>query len=194
MQIKPVTRFFLKVLLWLPVTFGIWYYMSIITAKLIAIQVDMVLTDFFSDVFAAVGPNGYHLEIWARTLDSHGLAMFKINSLIYSHGLALYTALVLASSDEEDKKWLQWIVGVVLLLIATSWSVCLESVRHVMVDIPELQGKIPFNVWVGRLVFISERYNLLLLPSIMPIIIWIGFHAKFLKYLSSGQYKQIPVG
>ena len=70
-------------------TFGIWYYMSIITAKVIAIQVDMVLTYLFSDVFEAVRPNGYHLEIWARTIESHGLAMFQINSLIYSHGLAL---------------------------------------------------------------------------------------------------------
>ncbi len=41
---RPVMRFFLKVLTWLPVTFGIWYYMALVATWPVTWLVNGILT------------------------------------------------------------------------------------------------------------------------------------------------------
>lgn len=186
MHSRPVIRFFLKVLLWLPVTFGIWYFMAIVITSPITWLVERLLLNLFPEVFVAVHQTGYHLEFWAKTTVGGSLVRFEVNSLTYSNGLALYTALVLASPGEEGRKWLRWLMGIAILLLVSTWGVGLEAMKGVMAAIPEVRGHFTFPLWVGRTVFISNRYNLLVLPTIMPIMIWMGFHTSFLKQLAPG--------
>lgn len=143
--------------------------------------VEEFLTNLFPEVFAAVRQTGYHLEFLAKTTAGGGLASIDVNFLTYSNGLGLYTALILASPGEEGQKWLRWVAGVAILLLVSAWGVGLEAMKGVMAAIPEVRGH--FTFWVVRAVFISNRYNLLVLPTIMPVMVWLGFHTSFLKQL-----------
>ncbi len=183
MRSRPFTIFCLKVFLWLPVTFGIWYFMAIVITSAITWLVERSLTNLFSEVFAAVHQKGYHLEFLVKNTAGSGLAGCDVNSLVYSNGLALYTALVLASSGEEGQKWLRWLMGITILLFVSAWGVGLGAIKTVMEVIPEVRGNFTFPLWLGRAISISSRYNVLILPTIMPVIIWIGFHKSFLKQL-----------
>jgi hypothetical protein len=183
MRSRPIALFLLKVLLWLPVTLGIWYFMSIVITLPITWLLEGSLTNLFPEVFAAVRQTGYHLVVWAKTTAAGDLVRFEINSLPYSNSLALYTALVLASPGEEGQKWLRWLMGIAILLLVTTWGVGLEATKGVMAAIPAVGGHFTFPLWAGRAAFISSRYNVLVLPTIMPIMIWIGFNTRFLRQL-----------
>ena len=125
---RPVLIFFLRVLAWLPLTFAVWYYFSILLTRPIAWAIDGLLPNLFSPVIADIRQNGYQLTILAKITSpagTLGLLRFDINTLLYSNCLPLYTALVLASPGREVQKWGHWMIGLILLWLVAIFGVSL---------------------------------------------------------------------
>ena len=197
MDKRPVLLFFLKVLAWLPVTFGIWYYMAIVATWPVTWLVDGLLSGLFPDVISTVRQIGYEIEVGVHHVAQtplSGMSMggkqelvFEVNHLTYGYCLPLYTALILASPSEEGQKWFRWLVGVVILQLVQVWGVSFKILKTLAFNIgPEVSAHLGFTPWELNALALGYQFGYLILPAVAPLVIWVGFHADFLKQLAPG--------
>jgi hypothetical protein len=181
--------FFLKVLAWLPLTFSIWYYFSILFTWPIALAVDGSLPNLFFPVIAEIRQNGYQLTIVGRMFSSSGsvgLVKFDVNTLLYSNCLPLYTALVLASPGGEGQKWVRWLIGLALLWIVATLGVSLEILKYFLTEIPGALEILNLPSWAVNGLVLSDLYGNLLLPALAPLVIWIALNLDYIRQLAPG--------
>jgi hypothetical protein len=181
--------FFLKVLAWLPLTFSIWYYFSILFTWPIALAVDGSLPNLFFPVIAEIRQNGYQLTIVGRMFSSSGsvgLVKFDVNTLLYSNCLPLYTALVLASPGGEGQKWVRWLIGLALLWIVATLGVSLEILKYFLTEIPGALEILNLPSWAVNSLILSDLYGNLLLPALAPLVIWIALNLDYIRQLAPG--------
>ena len=184
---RPVLIFFLRVLAWLPLTFAVWYYFSILLTRPIAWAIDGLLPNLFSPVIADIRQNGYQLTILAKITSpagTLGLLRFDINTLLYSNCLPLYTALVLASPGREVQKWGHWMIGLILLWLVAIFGVSLEILKYLIVEIPESSGEFAFHSWLINGLVLTDLYTNLLLPALSSLVIWIALNLNYIKQLT----------
>ena len=197
MNKRPVLLFFLKVLAWLPVTFGIWYYMAIVATWPVTWLVDGLLTGLFPDVISAIRQIGYELEVAVHfvaqtsmpgmSVGAKGELVFEVNPLMYGYCLPLYTALILASPSEEGKKWFRWLVGLVILQLVEVWGVSFSILKTLVFQMgPELSAQLAFSPWQLNAIALGYQFGFLILPAVAPLVIWVGFHTDYLKQLAPG--------
>lgn len=197
MDKRPVLLFFLKVLAWLPVTFGVWYYMAIVATWPVTWLVDGLLTGLFPDVISAIRQLGFDLEVAVHYIaqtsmsgmpaGAKGELVFEVNPLMYGYCLPLYTALILASPSEEGQKWFRWLVGLLILQLVEVWGVSFSILKTLAFQMgPEVSAQLAFSPWQLNAVALGYQFGFLILPAVSPLVIWVGFHADYLKQLAPG--------
>ncbi len=197
MASRPVLLFFIKVLAWLPVTFAVWFYMAIVTTWPVTWLVDGILTKLFSGVISGVQQVGYHMEVVVKSVSQAGMAgipkgaieeiVFNINPLMYGYCLPLYTALILASPSEEGQKWFRWLVGLFILQLVQVWGVSFHILKTLLFNMgPEVSNQLAFGPWGTNAVALGYQFGYLILPAVAPLVIWIAFHADYLKQVGPG--------
>lgn len=190
---SPVGRFFLGVVLLLPLTFGAWYYMAILITSPLSYAVDWVMTGLFPQVISAVEQQGYTLDVVTRFSPPPGRGLppgrvgelvFELNPLIYGYSMPLYTALVLATPGKEGAKWGKWILGVLLLFPVQVWGVCFDILKTLLFRLDtEVGGQLGFAQWQIELIALGYQFGSLILPAVTPVVLWIAFHRGYLATL-----------
>jgi hypothetical protein len=194
---RPVLLFFIKVLAWLPVTFGVWYYMAIVATWPVTWLVDTLMTGLFPQVISAVRQVGYHLEVSVQYLVQAGMSgmpkggvadlIFQVNPLMYGYCLPLYTALILASPSDEGQKWFRWLVGLCILQLVQVWGVSFHILKVLIFNLdPAVSGQLAFGTWGTNAVALGYQFGYLILPAVAPLVIWIAFHTDFIKQMGPG--------
>jgi hypothetical protein len=203
-QLKnPVAAFILKVLFWMPVTVACWYYLAPSLIWPVALLSDWILAGFFPDHIDGVESLGDHLDVvtllslpaeLAKGLQpgQRGDLVFTINPLIYSYGLPLFTALSIATPEPpdggEDIKWRNWLWGLPLLLLAQVWGVCFDVLKSLLYTLgPEIADKMAFSPLAMEAVALSYQLGYLILPSVLPVAIWVVQYRIYLAEMVWGQ-------
>jgi hypothetical protein len=110
--------------------------------------------------------------------------IFTINPLIYGYGLPLYSALVMAVPGSEWRKWLRWGSGVAILLTAQLFSVSMEILKSLLFDLgPEAARQLMLAPWQQELTALGYQFGYLILPAVLPIVLWIVQHRRYLTTL-----------
>jgi hypothetical protein len=193
---SPVGRFFLAVVILLPLSFGAWYYMAIVITWPLTYLVDLVMTGLFPRAIAAVEQQGYILDVVTSFAPPPtpglppgrvGELVFELNPLIYGYSLPLYTALVLATPGKESAKWGIWILGMLVLFPIQAWGVCFDILKTLLFGLgPEIGGQLGFAQWQIEAVALGYQFGSLILPAVTPVVLWIAFHRSYLATLVPG--------
>ncbi|MCC7277047.1 MAG: hypothetical protein IT487_01860 [Chromatiaceae bacterium] len=202
MSNRPVMRFFLKVLAWLPVTFGIWYYMALVATWPVTWLVNGILTSLFSEIIIGVHQVGYHLEVAVNYVSqtpqaglprgAAGELVFQVNPLMYGYCLPLYTALILASPSAEGQKWFRWLVGLLILQLVEVWGVSFHILKTLLFNTgPEVSAQLAMGPWGSNAIALGYQFGYLILPAVAPLVIWIAFHGDYLRQLAPGIGKRL---
>jgi len=190
---SPLSSFFLRVLLWLPLAFGGWFLFAILMATPVAWLSELALPALFPDLFAGVERHGYLLDIVTRISPpaeySQGRAgelAFGVNPMIYGYGIPLFTALVLATAEEDGFRhgWI-WIGGMVVLVLVQGFGVTLEALKVVLFGLgPAASGQAGFSPWQRELVALGYQLGTLVLPAMTPVALWLGSYRRFVVRLA----------
>ena len=196
MQASPVKTFMLKVIIWLPVCFAGWYYMRGVIGIPTFILVDKIMLGWLPDFIKDIEFQGHLLNVVLQFAPPPEIKvpegqkaelLFSVNSLAYGYSIPLYTALVLATPDEERAKWVHWIIGLIILVLAQTWGVSFDIIQTLLFKLDiSLSSQLGFSSLQKELVALGYQFGYLILPAVTPLVLWIGFHQDFLGQLAPG--------
>jgi hypothetical protein len=184
---SPLARFVIRVVAWLPVAFAVWYLAApalVWPARLLA---ELVARVGFGDLVRAVEQSGATLT-FATSLRpgtataATGSITVDVNTLLYSFGLPLYAALVLAA---RAPGWPQRLaLGYVGILPFIAWGALADFLKNVAITAgPLVASQAGFSAWQREVIAFAYQFGTLILPTVVPAILWVLGHRTFLEGL-----------
>ena len=174
--------FILRVFLWLPPCFGAWYLAAPFHTELAA-GFARFFVAIFNGLLVSATENGTDL-VFVTTLKvdqagKAGLLTVDVNPLVYTYGLALFLALMLAT---RARLW-RLVAGAAILLPFQGWGIGFDFLAQVGAKLgPDIAAQAGL---LGSREFIALAYQLgnLLLPSLVPVMVWVALERRFIESL-----------
>jgi hypothetical protein len=184
-------RFVLRVAAWLPLAFLVWYLAAPLLAWPIALLTGGVIKLAFADIVQAVEQQG-HLITIVSTLKATlattenpaaGVISIEVDTLLYSFGLPMLAALILAA--RQPRALSKLLLGYVVLAPLVTWGVVAEFLKHVTFDIaPPVAAQAGFSPLQREVIAFAYQFGSLILPAVAPAVFWVLTHRSFLESLS----------
>jgi hypothetical protein len=182
----PLGRFVLKVLAWLPVAFVVWYFgapLLLWPVKLLLAAVAAGLPDLVTAVEqnAAIFTFATTLKPGeALTASAH--VTVDVDGLLYSFGMPLYAALVLAAREPRWPRTLA--LGYAVQLPFVFWGVLADFLKNVAITSgPLVASQTGFAAWQREAIAFAFQFGSLILPTVVPAVTWVLTHRAFLERL-----------
>lgn len=184
-----IKQIVIRTLLLFPVCFLAWYYSASMHAKLVGNMLHYLINASFP-AKAPMVQNGAVLEflmsvpagLSKRGGDGSIMATITLDILIYSCGIPLFVALMLATPGFLAR-WVDILKGLVWLLayevLAMYVSVCNNTLN--MLHIIGADTRWLFGLpWSPHLNLLAQTTFALVLPSALAIFLWAAFHSDFM--------------
>jgi len=183
----PLGGFVVKVFAWLPVTFFVWYFAAPVLLWPAAIIVELVARSGLADIVQGV--EWAHAELTFATTLKPGSASARVGEiavavdlLLYSFGLPLYAALVLAAKEPGWPSRL--VVGYAVLMPFVAWGALADFLKNVAITMgPQIASQTGFVAWQREAIAFSYQFGALILPTVVPVVTWVLTHRAFLERL-----------
>jgi hypothetical protein len=184
---SALKQFFLLAFLWIPLGFFIWVYLSSFLFLPVGWATDAILLKGFPSLFKDFQQIGNHFQIVLNVLPPEGKSKVFIEPtpLLYSYGLALFFGLVMATPMATKKRALQLFVGFWLLVPVQVFGVVFEALKNIGFNMG-VQGQtmLAETGLPATLVALCYQLGYLLLPSLVPVVIWVAMNRPFFALLS----------
>ncbi len=191
----PVHRFLVKVILWLPFCFALWYLLADYWLYPIWLALDWGCIKFLPNAIDEVLRNGHIMEVITRIKPSQalsqgtgGIISFDVNPLVYSYSLPLYAGLTLAApAHSRPRKAAYLLLGLLALMPFVLWGAIFETLKTLAFTLSaDTASFLNFSGARKELVAWGYQFGFLILPGVMPLAIWIALHRDFLRELAPG--------
>ena len=189
---SPVARFVLRLAGWFPVALAVWY----LTAPLLTLPlfglVKAGLLVGAADVFSGAEKSG-SLFSFVTSLrpqrattaqPAGGVVVVEVNALLYTFGLPLAWALVLAAWQRSWARLLA--LAYVVLLPLQAWGVAADALRQVAITLgAAVSSQAGFGPLQRELIAFAYQFGVLVLPTVAPAVFWVATHRRFLESLKA---------
>jgi hypothetical protein len=111
-----------------------------------------------------------------------GLVSVDVNLLLYSFGMPMFAALVLAAREARWPRVL--IFGLVVMLPFVAWGVVADFLRNVAITAgPAIASQTGFSQAQREGIAFAYQFGTLILPTVVPAALWVLTHRAFLERL-----------
>ena len=108
-----------------------------------------------------------------------------VDMLLYSFGLPLYAALVLAAREPGWPRRLA--AGYVVMVPFVAWGALADFLKNVAIASgPQIASQTGFVAWQREAIAFSFQFGSLILPTVVPAVAWVLTHRAFLDRLRAG--------
>ncbi|MEO8754625.1 MAG: exosortase H-associated membrane protein [Casimicrobiaceae bacterium] len=186
MKDRPLLRFVVLVLAWLPPAFGAWYLLAPVILWPAQMLVTAVAHGGFGDLVRSVEAHGATVS-FVTTLkpgraDAAGILSVDVNMLLYAFGLPLFVALTLAA--REGAWWRKLLAGYVVMLPFIAWGVIADFLKNVAITAsPLVASQTGFSALDRDIIAFAYQFGSLILPAVVPAVAWVLMHRGFLERL-----------
>ena len=198
---KPLTvgGFVARTLAWLPLAFAVWYF----TAPVLLAPAVMIVRAFarvgFGDIVRSVEQSANAVTFVTALRPGNaamaGVVTVDVNLLLYSFGLPMLAALILAARERAWKRHLA--IGYVALQPFIAWGVLADFLKNVAITAgPVVASQTGFVAWQREAIAFAFQFGSLILPAVVPAVLWVAMHGRFLAALrrSRGSEAGAPQG
>jgi hypothetical protein len=185
--------FVLRVAAWLPPAFLVWYLAGPLLAWPIALLTGGVAKLAFADIVQTVEQQG-HLITVVSTLGATlattanpagGVVSVEVNTLLYSFGLPMLAALILAARQPHALRKL--LSGYVVLAPFVTWGLVAEFLKRVAFDTaPSVAAQAGFSPLQREAIAFAYQFGTLIVPTVAPAVFWVLTHRSFLESFAAG--------
>ena len=190
----PLGRFVLKVLVWLPVAFVVWYFGSPLLLWPVKVVVALVAQVGLPDLVTAVEQSGAVITFASSLKPGAGLAStahvtVDVDGLLYSFGMPMFAALVLAAREPRWPRTLA--IGYAVQLPFVAWGVLADFLKNVAITSgPLVASQTGFSGWQREAIVFAFQFGSLILPTVVPAVTWVLTHRRFLERLRQTTERQ----
>jgi hypothetical protein len=208
MALNPLHRFLLAALLWLPLTFFLWFWFAAPLVWPVIQMAKLALLHAWPQLFAGVSQGADLLDAHGRVLGHPGYlmqlstsvlvnaapagapALFgviepSVNPMIYGYALPLFVGLVMATPLSPRRRLAQCAIGVPLIWVAQAFGVVSESLKAVAIDSGALGAQAAQRAGLSlNLIALCYQFGYLILPSLLPALLWIAANRRFIEALT----------
>ena len=183
---SPLTRFVAATEAWLPVTFGAWYLLGPILLWPVRLLVQLVARAGFGDLVAKIESSGSALTFITTLKPGAGVAAgvvsVDVNMLVYAFGMPLFAALTVAA--REAKWWRTLAIGYAVIVPFVAWGVLADFLKVIAIAAPSaIASQTGFSAWQRELIAFAYQFGSLILPAVVPAVLWVLLHRAFLERL-----------
>jgi hypothetical protein len=194
MRVGSLGRFVLRVVAWLPLSFLVWYLAAPLLVWPVALLSEFVTRIAFRELVTSVEQSGAvltfvtSLKIPQGMATSGARAVLSVDSnvLLFSFGLPLLAALILAAGEPNRMRNL--LVGYAILLPFQAFGVIADFLKNVVILAgPAVASQTNFSAFQRELIVFSYQFATLILPTVIPAIVWVLMHRRFLERFAGRQ-------
>ncbi len=180
---RPLLRFVLVTLAWLPIAFAGWYILApaiLLPAELIVRGIARV---FMGELVRGIETHGgvvsFVTALRPGAVDAGGELIVDLNMLLYAFGLPLFVALTLAA--HQRPLWRPLLIGYVALMPFVAWGVVADFLKNLAITAPALiASQTGFGPRARDMIAFAYQFGSLILPAVVPAIVWVLTHRAFL--------------
>lgn len=200
MQVNPLFSFVVKVFLCLPLCYWGWYSLAELATAIVVYWAEPLLQTLFPTLISGIQQTAFRVEVIAevtaaaQNVPQGAVAELPIpvNPLIYSYGLPLALALILASPLNFAKTSRNIIISILVFLLIQIWGVSFEALKVLFLQTPpELIGNIKLPGWQLDIIALGYQLGVLILPAVTPVIIWVWYYRDFIAQLTPSLRRKI---
>ena len=190
----PIRTLVLAAALFLPLAFFVWFAFAQTVVLPVMYLAKFVLLNGVPDVFVDVERNRFAFD-WITTLPVSAEALAKAggqkiatvmttNPMIYGYGLPVVAGLSLATPISVSKRFIQVLIGAVVILLVQTNGVVWEALKHLAYESGPLGLQHALDVGLTQPV-IGFFYQLgyLILPPLTPVALWALMNRRFIQNL-----------
>lgn len=190
MSHSPLRPFVWSAALWLPACFALWALGSSVLVALLVTAMDLLLPAALPYAVAAVERSGVVFEVVttlqaAESADGRiGVLEITGTPLVYAWCMALYAGLVMATPVSRRQWVKQLLIGLPVLFLVVLWSSCFQVLQQLSFDAGPLGAAAMERAGLApTAIALGYQFGYLILPPVMPIVLWVGQNQAFLRYL-----------
>jgi hypothetical protein len=181
-----LSAFVLAVLAWLPVTFAVWYFAAPVLLWPTVLLVEGIARGAFASLVTVVEQAGATLTFATSLRPGTGLrdayVTVDVNLLLYSFGMPMLAALILAAREAAWKRHL--VIGYLVLAPFIAWGGLADFLKNVAITAgPQVASQTGFSAPQREAIAFAFQFGSLILPAIVPAIVWVLMHRRFLERL-----------
>ena len=197
---KPVSiKYFLfRILLWVPISFAIWYFsypaLLFLSSKLSNILLPFIsnhaihLTQLNADNISLDIITNFIDRIPNESADKKGRMAFTINVMKYGYGLPLFIALALASPNTLGIKIRNIIFCILLVTFVQLWGISFEVFKNLNYGMGEkVSAYMATSYSLKEFIKLGYHLGTLIIPSVAPITLWFLLYQKY-YIISEGKF------
>lgn len=184
---RPVLRFVVMTLLWLPFSFFIWYRLAEVWCWPVGWALAEILPTQYPGLVAGVEIRGAMLDVVVnytpaefQIMDKTADLVATINPLTYGYGLPLLIALIIASPGTEGGQWLRGLLGYAVLGMVQLFGCYFEGLMLLQFQMPDaVASRLDYSPWQRDLIALGYQMGSLILPAVSPIVLWFACYPHF---------------
>jgi hypothetical protein len=169
--------FFLgRVLLWMPVSFALWYFVVPGILLLTATIVDWILTTFAGHAIEAIKPNGRTIQVLSQ-FEGYN---FNIQAMSYAYSFPFFLALVLASPDTILGKIKKYAVAIIPLFLIVIWGVGFDAISVLAFrSSTEVAQQLNTTPTIRLILSLGYQMGKLIIPPLVPVVLWLYLYRDY---------------
>ncbi|MEB8431311.1 hypothetical protein OO007_03665 [Cocleimonas sp. KMM 6892] len=190
-QIISVKGFLLKILIWLPITFVVWYFLTPVILYVLSFLAKATLTLVAGQAVVDVNVYEHVLHIVTpfaaeKTNDvNQGQLVFAINAMKYGYGIALFIAMLLATPDKLGNKLQNLYIGILILLIVQVWGITFDTLQTLVFKLGMgIAETLNTTAFTRELIALGYQMGYLILPAVTPVLMWFVMYQNHLEKMA----------
>ncbi len=189
MEGPNLKRFVVRIFLWLPPCFAVWYFSGPLLASVAGGLARLMINTLTTGIVTAIERDGASLT-FVTSLTVHpapgqtALLLPEVNAFLYTYGLALFIALMLA----ERAAWWKIAAGAAAMLPFQSLGIASDVLAQVGLRLgPEVAAQAGVTGFRMEVVALVYQLGILIIPTLLPIMLWAVFSRLFLDVVFRSQ-------
>lgn len=201
----PLKTLLFLAVLWLPLSFFVWFYFAQLWVTPIASLASTVLQTWLPQVFTGVEQT-QHLLSFITTLpvDPAQLAGMDLsqgrpavvvdaNPMIYGYSIPVLVGLVMATPLSNRRRALQVCIGLIVLLGVQTFGTVFDVLKSIGLQAGEEGARAIAEAGLSpNMIAFCYQFGYLVLPAITPVILWVMFNQPFIQSLVTAEGSDIP--
>ncbi len=201
----PLKTLLFLAVLWLPLSFFVWFYFAQLFVVPVAWLSSTVLEWWMPTVFSGVEQTRHMLSfITTLPVDPAQLAgmdlsqgrpavVVDVNPMIYGFCIPVLTGLVMATPLSSARRAFQVGVGVLVLLGVQVFGTVFDVLKSLGLQSGVEGANVIAEAGLSpNFIAYCYQFGYLVLPAITPVILWVMFNQQFIQSLVTTEGSDIP--